>query len=709
MATGWTFAGEPASFRSLGGTVTLVEGSGFCVSGRTGDLAPDAAQGLFFRDTRQLSRWQLLVDDHVPEPLTVVTDHPFSAVFVSRARPRAGRADSTLLVMRHRYVGDGMREDIVLRNLAAEPAACTVTLNIDADFADLFEVKEGRVQVRGHHQVDAGPGVLHFERRLRDDVRGVRVHGDGWTASVHQTMTADVVVPARGEWSSCLQVRPWLEGVEVPARYACGQAVDRTLPSRRLQAWRHGNPVVRTENQGLARLLDRTEEDLGTLRIFDPAHPDRVAVAAGAPWFMTVFGRDSILTAWMALVVDQSLALGTLRTLAEHQGTKIDLRSDQQPGRILHEMRYGMDTSKALTGGGVYYGSVDATPLFVMLLGELHRWGLDPVDLADLLPAADRALQWVEEYGDRDGDGFVEYQRATDQGLVNQGWKDSFDGITFANGRIADTPIALAEVQGYVYAAYLARAGIAKQAGDTSQADNWTERANALKTAFNQAFWLPERQYYALGLDRDKRPIDALGSNMGHCLWTGIVDDDKAASVAEHLLSPEMFSGWGVRTLATSMGAYNPMSYHNGSVWPHDNAIIAAGLARYGYVAEAQQIATALVEAAAAFSGRLPELFCGFDRAEFEAPIPYPTSCSPQAWATASPLLLLRALLRFDPDVPNGRLWMAPVLPPSLQGLEIERVPLMGARLTVSAMDGEARAIGLPAGVELVQAPRPTH
>jgi glycogen debranching enzyme len=708
VSTGWTFAGEPASFGSAGGTVTLVEGSGFCVSGRTGDLAPDAAQGLFFRDTRQLSRWQLLVDDHVPEPLTVVTDNPFSAVFVSRARPRAGRADSTLLVMRHRYVGDGMREDLVLRNLAAEPAACTLTLNVDADFADLFEVKEGRVEARGHHRVDAGATGLRFARQLLDDVRGVRVHADGWTASVHQTMSVDVVVPARGEWSSCLQVRPWLDGAEVPPRYACGQPVDRTLPSRRLQAWRHANPVVRTDNTGLARLLDRTEEDLGTLRIFDAEHPDRVAVAAGAPWFMTVFGRDSLLTAWMALLVDQSLALGTLRTLAQHQGTRVDLRSDQQPGRILHEMRFGMDTSRSLTGGGVYYGSVDATPLFVMLLGELHRWGLDPADLADLLPAADRALEWIEQYGDRDGDGFVEYQRATDQGLVNQGWKDSFDGITFASGRIADTPIALAEVQGYVYAAYLARAEIAQQNGDQAVARDWTGRAAKIKVAFNDTFWLPDRGYFALGLDRDKQPIDALGSNMGHCLWTGIVDDDKAGPVADQLLSPEMFSGWGVRTLATSMGAYNPMSYHNGSVWPHDNAIIAAGLMRYGYVSHAQRMADGLLEAAAAFSGRLPELFCGFDRVEFQAPIPYPTSCSPQAWAAASPLLLLRTLLRFHPDVSNGRLWMAPVLPPSLQGLELERVPLMNTRLTVSASDGVPQVTGLPDNISLINEPRPT-
>ncbi|MCU1667197.1 MAG: Amylo-alpha,6-glucosidase, partial [Blastococcus sp.] len=425
------------------------------------------------------------------------------------------------------------------------------------------------------------------------------------------------------------------------------------------------------------------------------------------PWFMTVFGRDSLLTAWMALLLDPSLALGTLRTLARFQGTEVEPRSDQEPGKILHEMRFGMDSARSLGGGSVYYGSIDSTPLFVMLLGELELWGADPADVAELLPAADRALGWLEQYGDRDADGYVEYERATDRGLRNQGWKDSFDGVTFADGRIADPPIALAEVQGYAYAAYVARAGMAERAGDVGTAQRWADRAAALRVSFNRDFWLPERGWFALGLDRDKRPIDSLASNMGHCLWTGIVDEDKAAQVAEHLLSPEMFTGWGVRTLASSMAAYNPMSYHNGSVWPHDNALIAAGLMRYGFVEHAQRIAGSLIDAAACFGGRLPELFCGFDRTEFGAPIPYPTSCSPQAWAAASPLLLLRTLLRFDPAVPDGRLWLAPELPATLGDLRIERVALAGSRMAVTVADGVVETTGLPDGVQPVNAARP--
>ena len=707
MPVGWTFAGEPPSLGSPGGTVTLVEGAGFCVCGRTGDIAPDEPHGLFFQDTRLLSRWQLLVDDQSPEPLATMEAEPFATTFVARAQPRAGRADSTLLVLRRRYVGDGMREDVVLRNLAGESAACTVSVTVGADFADLFEVKESRVQRRGKHALQAGAGGLLFQRQWRDDVRGCRVHGDGWTARTDGTLTIDVVVPARGEWTGCLQVHPSLDGVETPSRYACGEPVERTVPSQRLRDWRLANPAVHSAHAGLTGLLQRTEEDLGALRIFDPEHPDRVAVAAGAPWFMTVFGRDSLLTAWMALLLDPSLALGTLRTLARFQGTEVEPRSDQEPGKILHEMRSGMDAARSLGGGSVYYGSIDSTPLFVMLLGELHLWGADPADVAELLPAADRALDWIERYGDRDRDGYVEYERATDRGLRNQGWKDSFDGVTFADGRIADTPIALAEVQGYAYAAYVARAGIAERAGETGMAERWADRAAALRVSFNRDFWLPEQGWFALGLDRDKRPIDSLASNIGHCLWTGIVDEDKAEMVAEHLLSPEMFTGWGVRTLASSMAAYNPMSYHNGSVWPHDNALIAAGLMRYGYVEHAQRIASGLIDAAARFGGRLPELFCGFDRTEFETPVPYPTSCSPQAWAAASPLLLLRTLLRLDPDVPSGRVWLAPAVPGGLGDLRIERLTVGGARMTVAVTDGAVETTGLPPGVEVAHAARP--
>lgn len=465
--------------------------------------------------------------------------------------------------------------------------------------------------------------------------------------------------------------------------------------------------MVRCRDAGFAGVLRRTEADLGALRIAEQSAPDHMAVAAGAPWFMTLFGRDSLLTAWMALPLDPTLALGTLQTLAGRQGVRVVDRTEEEPGRILHEVRVGMRATQALGGADTYYGSIDATPLFVMLLGEAYRWGLPAAELDRLLPAADRAIAWIEEFGDRDGDGYVEYQRRSPMGLVNQGWKDSFDGVTFADGRIADPPIALAEVQGYVYAAYRARADIARWAGDADLARRCAERASRLRAAFNRDFWLPELGGFALALDRDKRPVDSCASNLGHCLWTGIVDEGKAVAVGERLLDANMFSGWGVRTLAQTMAAYNPISYHNGSVWPHDNAIIAAGLMRYGQVQPAQQIAAGLLAAATSFAGRLPELFCGFPRPEFAAPVAYPTSCSPQAWAAASPVLLLRTLLRFDPEVPDGRVWLAPELPEELGELSIEHLPLGGHHLDIAVAGGAVEVHGLPESLQLHRAARP--
>jgi glycogen debranching enzyme len=399
-----------------------------------------------------------------------------------------------------------------------------------------------------------------------------------------------------------------------------------------------------------------------------------------------------------------------LQTLAQFQGTKVDPETEEQPGRILHEMRFGAASSGALSGAHIYYGTADATPLFVVLLGEVRRWGLGDAVIDRLMPHADRALAWIENYGDKDGDGFVEYERMTPKGLQNQGWKDSWDGVPFADGSQPRAPIALAEVQGYVYAAYNARAHFADEAGDTETAAAYHHKAETLRKRFNEAFWLPDKGWYALALDADKKPVDALGTNMGHCLWSGIVDDDKAAAVAERLLSPEMFSGWGIRTLATDMGAYNPASYHNGSIWPHDNALIVAGLMRYGFVEEAHRVAFGVLDAAEAFGGRLPELFCGFERDRYPEPVAYPTSCSPQAWASATPLSLLRSLARFDPCIPDGDLWVAPTFPETLGEIFIDGVPLAGSRVSVELVGSRAHVSGLPSGVTAHPSPRPhTH
>ncbi len=720
MGQGWTFDGAPAAtIGAPSGLITLLDGTTFCICEPSGDVRHGGAQGLFVRDTRLISRLELSINGHVPEPLAPQAREPFGCTFLSRMPPLPGLADSTMLVARRRVLNDGMSDEITLRNMSTEPLPVTLRIGIGGDFADVFEVKEGRV----HADAAGGPGMtvavaddsILLSREVGNSLRAVRITGerqpDAQLEVSASQLTWHAVVPAHGAWATKLQITPSLNGkdlIEYRAQASVGD--DGTTatdgPQERLADWRQQSPLVRASDPRLATVFAASTEDLGSLRIFDPEHADRMVIAAGAPWFMTIFGRDSLLTSWMVLPLDPSLALGTMRTLASLQGTKVTPATEEEPGKILHEMRFGMQASLWLGGSSVYYGTVDATPLFVMLLGELRRWGLEREIVDELLPHADRALDWIVNYGDRDGDGFIEYGRSTELGLANQGWKDSFDGITFADGTIAEPPIALAEVQGYAYAAFLAKSHFCREREDTDGAAQWAERAQDLKERFNEAFWMPEHGYFALGLDARKRQIDSLASNMGHCLWTGIVDAGKAASVAKALTGPAMFSGYGIRTLADSSAAFNPMSYHNGSIWPHDNAICAAGLMRYGFVEQAQQVFAGVLEAAEAFGGRLPELFCGFDRAEFPEPVSYPTSCSPQAWASAAPFHLLRTLLRFDPSAPVGKLWCDPAIPAKFLPLRIDSLHVAGARVSVDVREDGWSLDGLGEVLTLVRSGR---
>jgi glycogen debranching enzyme len=706
MTDPWTFSGQPTVKSQSGGSITLVEGASFSISSANGDIEPGSAQGLFFEDTRFVSTWRTSLDAVSPQNLAVVPHHPFAATFVGRGRPQLGESDSTLFVERSRYVGNGMREDVVIRNFGREPASCSVSFDLDADFAHLFDVKENRVRVRGKHAVEIVASTMVFSFEYREVTRRLEVEFPADTRLTPRRASLDVVVPAGGDWRITLEFRLTVDGDPVELRYGGDLPVEDSTPVARLRAWERTTTRVTADRHDLTATFRQSQQDLGALRIFDPDHSERAVIAAGAPWFMTLFGRDSLITSLMTLAVDPTLAASTLLTLARFQGSRVDDRTEEQPGKILHEMRRGLTTAEDTRPGSIYYGSVDATPLFVVVLGELFRWGIDEQILAELLPHADRALAWIGEFGDRDGDGFVEYERATARGLANQGWKDSFDGVSFADGTLAEAPIALCEVQGYTYRAFLARAEIARHLDDVGLAEDYERRAAHLKILFNDQFWLKEQGYIALGLDGGKRPIDALSSNIGHCLWSGIVDEDKASRLAEHLLGPEMFTGWGIRTLATSSGRYNPVSYHNGSVWPHDSALCAAGLARYGFVDEAVAVSVGLLDAAEAFGGRLPELFCGFDRDAFPFPVPYPASCSPQAWASASPFWLLRtALLGFEPSIPDGTISSDPHLPEAFGHVVVENLLLGGYRLSIDATGNEVKLTGLPDSLSLVSKP----
>ncbi len=693
MSDPWLFDGAPAPVGT--GQVVLLEGTTFCIGDSAGDLGAQGPQGLFVRDTRVVRRWRLTLAEHRLDAVRVHQDSPHSATHLLLAPGTGSTPGHQLVVTRRRLVGDGMREDITIRSTGPETVRLEMTLRVESDFADLFEVKEGRAD----HEVQEGvvtTAMPHgVELSLRRDATtfAVLVDADAGAVGDARGLRWSVELAGHGTWTTTVQVAARLRGQLIEPHHAPHTPAEHAAPARRRRQFRDAAPVVATADRTLADVLARSIDDLATLRIFDPDRTDLPVVAAGAPWFMALFGRDSLLTAMMLLPVDTTLALGTLTTLGSHQGEHVDAATEEEPGRILHELRFGPAGTLALGGKGAYYGSADATPLFVMALGELHRWHPRAVTPA-LVAHADRALAWVETHGDRDGDGFVEYARATGRGLVNQGWKDSWDGITFADGSLPEAPIALAEVQGYVYAAYLARARIADAADDPARAAYCRERAVRLKEAFNDAFWLPNRGWYAVGLDRHKRPIDSLTSNAGHCLWTGIADDDKAARVAAHLVSPEMFSGWGVRTLATTMGAYDPLSYHNGSVWPHDTALCVAGLAAYGHTEEATTIALGLLDAAALLDHRLPELLGGFTPDEVPVPVPYPAACAPQAWASAAPVELLRSLigLRPTPDGPT----CDPMLPARFLPLALRDLGCGDGRfdVTVDHTGWSVRAVG---------------
>ncbi|GAA1256499.1 amylo-alpha-1,6-glucosidase [Arthrobacter pascens] len=689
------------------GTVTLVEGSSFCISLANGDIHPEHPHGVFHEDTRILSRWNLSVNGQPLEPLTAATREPYRALFIGRVPRSDGYADSPLIVERLREVGAGIREEITIRNYSADAAECVVSLSVESDFADLFEVKEARVQRRWEETREPDGDSLAIRAVWQDVRKGVIVKADGADVAP-DALTYRTVVPPHGQWSTLLSVVPAVDGTAAPSASFVRPAAGELSPSdRRREEWVAKIPKLHMGNRSIERTLRRSYDDLGALRIEDPAHPERIVVAAGAPWFMTLFGRDSLWASEMSLPVDPSLALGTLQTLADRQGRVVDPMSEEEPGKILHEVRLGVSSGLSLGGKSAYYGSVDATPQFVMTLGSVSRWGFGKDTIAALLPHADRALDWIRNYGDKDGDGFVEYERLNDQGLINQGWKDSWDGINFADGTLAEPPIALCEVQALVYSAYLSRAWMAYDAGDTPLAAELVDQAARLKKRFNEEFWLPDHGYFAVALDGEKRPVDACASNMGQCLWHGIIDEDKVPLVAERLMSPEMFSGWGVRTLASDMGAYNPASYHNGSVWPHDNAIIAAGLLRYGFVAEAQRIAAALLEAADYSDGRLPELFCGFGRDQVPQPVPYPTACSPQAWAATTPIMLVTSLMRYDAHISRGGFWLDPVLPESYGDLHITNAPMGGGRITIDIAGSEPTVHGLPDGIVFHREHRP--
>jgi glycogen debranching enzyme len=650
----------------------------FGVFDRFGDI--HGAQGLYHEDTRYLSALSLWLGRYRPLLLSSNTEETHASLSVHLTNADMELAGGQLLprgtlhVLRTKFLWQSVCHELIqLRHYGPEPLTIPLVLGFDADFADIFEVRGMRREKRGavREPVREGNALVIRYDGLDKRARSTRIAFASEVAAVR---------PRDIEFQ--LQLQP---GKSEELCFAISCETDASKSSVFVDRDKHGEAhchlgeeIVEarrscaTVHSSSVRFGDWVGRCFTDLHMMTSDTEHGPYPYAGVPWYSTPFGRDGIITALQALWVYPSLARGVLRFLAATQSSTTDHARAAEPGKILHELRKGEMANLGEVPFGRYYGTVDATPLYVMLAGDYHQATGDRALIEEIWPNLERALEWIEKRGDRDGDGFVEYA-ADPNGLTQQGWKDSSDSVFHADGSDAEGPIALCEVQAYVYGAYRAAESLSRLLGEDKRAEHYRRKAATLRELFDQRFWLDDLGTYALALDGHKRPCKVRTSNAGHCLFTGIVPHERAARLARTLLEPSSFSGWGIRTLAAGEARYNPMSYHNGSVWPHDNAIVAAGLARYGLRNEALRVLEGLYEASLYFtSQRLPELFCGFERQREQGPTLYPVACSPQAWASGAGLQLLQACLGLTIDAPARELRFShPILPSFVRELEL--------------------------------------
>ena len=647
-------------------TLSVLDGSTFVVGDRLGDVRSEVGRehGLYCEDTRFLSRWVLRTGETPLELLGLDQSAHFAAQFF--LTPRVGPdEEAPCSIMRRRLIDHVWIEEISVTNHRHENSEMRMVLEIDTDFADLFEVKDGTVakrEVSCRH--DDRTLTLAYERAgFR---RSISISASRPAAVTREGFAYSLQLAPGEQWSTTFTITPHAAqaGIAFAKRESRGDLEElSSSKSAELEEWLARAPVLQTEDTALAHTYRASLTDLGALRL----HPDLLEgatlPAAGLPWFMALFGRDSLIASFQALPYLPGLAATTLRVLAARQAGVRDDFHEQEPGKILHELRFGELTARGERPHSPYFGTADATPLFLVLLDEYHRWSGDEELVRALELHARAALAWIEDSGDADGDGYVEYARRNQAtGLVNQCWKDSWDAIQFADGTLAEGPIATCEIQGYVYDARCRSARLAREVwGDEVLAGRLERQAADLRERFRRDFWMPERGCHALALDGEKRQVDSLTSNIGHLLWSGLLNGSEAVTIAERLLDEQLYSGWGVRTLGTDEAGYNPLGYHTGTVWPHENSLIAAGLARYGHREAASTIASAMLHAAPHFEYRLPEVFAGYPRSMTSVPVAFPTASRPQAWAAGTPLLLLSTLLGLRPgqadadgDLPCG-------------------------------------------------------
>jgi glycogen debranching enzyme len=668
----------------LGSVQVLKHGNLFMLTDQFGDIHSDTrGLGIYRDDTRLLSGSVLRVSGERPVVLQGSTGANYRGVIQltnptldrnpnDKMRPGPGLAGRKLGITRERLLsGVALEERVRIVNFAETEETVDLLLELAYDGADIFEVRGYPREERGtllpiaatDSRVTFGYDGLDGRRRrtwLAFSEPGTfapvtAADRPNLGGSVRYRWTFELPAGAEQElsWSVWAGETPIPTGV--PAPTARPDDIRELFPeppriaadegATAYHAWARGTTSVATDHELFNLTIGRSVADLRLLVNDGPREGQRY-VSAGVPWFTTLFGRDSIITALQTLAFRPQIAVEALDVLASLQATEVDDWRDAEPGKILHELRVGETAKAGELPHSPYYGSIDSTPLWLVLLGATFDWTGDRALVDRLWPNALAALRWIDEWGDRDGDGFVEYERRSTRGLLNQGWKDSGDAIRDRNGRESKAPIALAEVQGYVFDAKVRMSRLARLRGENELAERLTREAETLRGRFEEAFWVEDQRYYAMALDADKRQADAIGSNAGHCLWSGIVSQERARDVADRLLSPTLFSGWGIRTYGAGQLGYNPFGYHTGTVWPHDTSLAAAGLKRYGFHEEANRLVGHVFEAAQHFGEfRLPELFCGFDRETAPMPVPYPVACSPQAWSAAASFMFLQTML----------------------------------------------------------------
>jgi glycogen debranching enzyme len=670
--------------------VKILDGSTFVVSDVSGDIeaSPSDPSGLFAYDTRFLSTWILTINGERLSALSVDDLQYFETRFF--LVPGAGTVyvDAKLSVIRQRSVCNGFHEDLTITNHDSEPVSLAIRLEAGCDFADLFEVKDA-LQKKGSYLTRFEDGRLVFGYRRETLSRSTEISPSLPCALDEHGLTFEITLGPDDTWKVGLDIiATVLESSDGAGEAQILAAQTPQQPKEMadsLAKWMDEAPRLASDWDPLERTYRRSLMDLAALRFSPISAGQRAFPAAGLPWFMAMFGRDSILTSMQVLPFKPELASATLRELGRRQGIRVDDFREEDPGKILHEMRYGEMTAFEERPHSPYFGSADATSLYVVLLDEYEKWTGDSKLVQELELESRAALNWIDEYSDLQGNGYVSYKRRNEEtGLENQCWKDSWDSISYHDGTLPSFPRATCELQGYAYDAKIRGARLARMFwNDTAFAEKLEREAADLKRRFNHDFWMEEGEYFAIALDGDGRKVDSLTSNIGHLLWSGIVDGDKAEAVVRHLMSERMFSGWGVRTLAVGETCYNPIGYHVGTVWPFDNSFIAWGLRRYGFKEEAAQIAAGILEAAQYYDGRLPEAFGGYPRPMTKYPVQYPTACSPQAWSTGAPLLLLRTMLGLEPT--GNRLLVDPALPDVIGHLEILDIPGRWGRIDAFA------------------------